>query len=419
MREEGFAALFSGFVTWLLQQGMPPTWTPYVVLSLELVTLLLLLVLVYWATRVFLLQVVRRVFGKSESPFVQILLKPTVLKALTNFTPAVVFLLLAPTVFREFEEATPVLATVAYLYLLLVLLRSILTFLDATRDYFRLRPAFKNRPIDIWVQVAKIGAYAVAIILCIALLAQQPPAIVIGGLGATSAVLMLVFRDTLLGFVAGIQLYALDMVRLGDWIEMDKYGANGEVTEISLTTVKVRNWDRTMTTVPTYALISDSVKNWRYMSAGGARRIKRPLLVDVNSVKPCTPEMLERFEALEATLPPALPREGPLPEPPGEPEPGATNLGMFRRYVEAYLQGSDKISQNQTLMVRHLDSIGDGIPLEVYAFTSDSRWVVYEKIQAELFEHLFAMAPQYQLEVFQAPAGRDLQEAVGASPTPP
>lgn len=431
MREEGFAQLYEGLVTRLLEQGVPPASMVYVILALELVTLLVLLLVVYWATRFLLFVVVRRIFRGSESRFLQIALDEKVLRALTHLTPVITFIYVIPYVFREFEEATPVLATLTYLYLVFVMLRSVLTFLDAARAYFKHRPSYERRPIHIWVQVAKIAVWAVALIFCLAILVRQPPAIVIGGLGATSAVLLLVFRDTLLGFVAGIQLYAMDMVRVGDWIEMPKYGANGDVVEISLTTVKVRNWDQTMTTVPTYALISDSVKNWRFMSMGGARRIKRPLLVDVNSVRVCDDEMLERFRGYEAgvseaagtavlgdadqhSAPSVSVAKGQAGESEG-PDYGVdedgnalTNLGMFRRYILAYLQRSPRISQAHTQMVRHLPPTSDGIPLEIYAFTSDARWPVYEGIQADLFEHFMAMAPEYELVLFQRPAGLDL-----------
>jgi miniconductance mechanosensitive channel len=443
MREEGFAQLYEGLVTWLLEQGVPSASMVYIILGLELVTLVLLLMAVYWATRLLLFVVIRRIFRGSESRFLQIALDEKVLRAITQLTPVIVFLVALPYLFREFEEATPILATLTYLYLIFVILRSVLTFLDAARAYFKHRPSYERRPIHIWVQVAKIAAYAFAAVLCLAVLVRQPPAIVIGGLGATSAVLLLVFRDTLLGFVAGVQIYAMDMVRVGDWIEMPKYGANGDVVEISLTTVKVRNWDRTMTTVPTYALISDSVKNWRFMSAGGARRIKRPLLVDVNSVRACDGDMLERFRDYEAALtasrrgaaanrggdgqerPQAAQAQatagageqpdagaGATPDPYGVDEDGnpLTNLGMFRQYIECYLKHSPRISKAHTQMVRHLPPTADGIPLEIYAFADDARWVVYEKTQADLFEHFMAMAPRYDLVLFQSPAGRDLTE---------
>jgi miniconductance mechanosensitive channel len=434
MREEGFAQLYQGLVTWLLQQGLPPASMVYVILGLELVSLLVLLLVTYWVTRFVLFQVLRRIFGGIDSQFLQIALDEKVLKAITQLAPAIVFIVAVPRVFRDFDTATPILATLTYIYLVFVFLRSVLTFLDAARAYFRQRRSAAGKPVHIWVQVAKVAAYAVAVVFCLAIVFRQPPAIVIGGLGATSAVLLLVFRDTLLGFVAGIQLYAMDMVRVGDWIEMPKYGANGDVVEISLTTVKVRNWDRTMTTVPTYALISDSVKNWRFMSSGGARRIKRPLLVDVNSVRACDGDMLERFRKYEAELsesreagavvasaeassPAAVGGPGAARGEPDSPDYGVdedgnplTNLGMFRQYIAGYLKHSPRISNAHTQMVRHLPPTADGVPLEIYAFTNDARWPVYEGIQADLFEHFMAMAPRYDLVLFQSPAGRDLAE---------
>jgi miniconductance mechanosensitive channel len=232
---------------------------------------------------------------------------------------------------------------------------------------------------------------------------------------------MLVFKDTILGFVAGIQLAANDMVRPGDWIEMPKYGADGDVIEVALTTVKVRNFDNTITTLPTYALISDSFKNWRGMSEKGGRRIKRPIHIDVTSVRFCTPEMIERFAKIEKLRPYIDSKQAEVDAYNQDNDIDAsvlvngrrmTNLGTFRAYVLSYLRDHPKLHNNMTLMVRQLPPTATGLPLEIYVFTNDVRWVNYEDIQSDIFDHIFATVREFDLRVFQSPTGADVGEGL-------
>jgi miniconductance mechanosensitive channel len=284
-----------------------------------------------------------------------------------------------------------------------------------------------DRPIKGYIQLGQIGLFVVAGILVISALTGQNPTVLLGGIGAFTAVLLLVFRDTILSVVASVQLTSNDMIRIGDWIEMPKYGADGDVMEIALHTVKVQNWDKTITTIPTHALIADSFRNWRGMSLSGGRRIKRALNLDMNSVRFLTPEEIEEMGRQEmladyiAGKKEALVRwaaERSVPE--GiEPEPrGLTNLGTFRAYLVNYLRRHSGIHQGMTLLVRQLPPGPEGIPMEIYTFAADTEWAKYEGLQADLFDHMLAVLPEFGLQVFQNPSGRDLADALGARRPP-
>ncbi|MEH7010449.1 mechanosensitive ion channel family protein, partial [Neobacillus niacini] len=233
-----------------------------------------------------------------------------------------------------------------------------------------------------------------------------------------SAVLLIVFKDSLLGLVAGIQLAANDMVRVGDWIEMPKYEADGDIIDISLNTVKVQNFDKTITTIPSYALISDSFKNWRGMQASGGRRIKRSLFIDTKSITFCSEEMIEKFKTIQFLSEYITTKEHEIAEYNAMNEinrhnpvngRALTNIGIFRTYINQYLQHHPGISQEMTLLVRQLAPTENGLPLEIYAFTNDIRWHVYETIQSDIFDHLFAVAPEFGLHIFQNPSGNDFR----------
>jgi miniconductance mechanosensitive channel len=236
-------------------------------------------------------------------------------------------------------------------------------------------------------------------------------------MGALTAILLLVFKDAILGLVAGIQLVSNDMVRPGDWIEMPKYGADGDVVEVSLTTVKVRNWDKTITTVPTYALISDSFKNWRGMSESGGRRIKRSISIDVDSIRHCDDAMLDRYERIERIADYVRETRARLAK--SNREAGSddavpvngrrmTNVGTFRKYVEAYLRELPDVHPEMTFLVRQLQPTDRGLPIEIYVFSKDQRWERYEEIQADIFDHLYASLPFFGLRAFQLPSGASL-----------
>jgi miniconductance mechanosensitive channel len=298
--------------------------------------------------------------------------------------------------------------------------------LNLANNLYQRRPDAHLRPIKGYVQVVKILIYAVAAILVVASLIDRSPLILFSGLGAMAAVLMLIFQDTLLSLVASVQLSSNDMVRVGDWIEMPQLNADGDVIDVALHTVKVQNWDKTITTIPTKRLISDSFRNWRGMQESGGRRIKRSLYLDQHSVRFLTDaerQHLNRFALLEGYLPA---KEAELEAwnarlPDGGRETmnrrRVTNIGTFRAYVERYLRRHPGIHQEMTLMVRQLSPTADGLPLELYCFTNTTAWIAYEGIQSDIFDHLLAILPEFGLRVFQHPSGADMRALrVGADP---
>jgi len=277
----------------------------------------------------------------------------------------------------------------------------------------------KEISITPFVQVLKLGLYFVTGILLLSLLLQKTPLYFLSGLGALTAVLMFVFKDVLMGFVAGIQLIANKMVAPKDWIEIPKYGADGDVIEITLTTVKVQNFDNTITTIPTYALINESFKNWRNMNLSGGRRIKRYVNIDLGSIKFCSSEMLEQFKRIQLISQYIQNRQEEIlvynkkhqvDESTLVNGRRLTNIGVFRSYVEAYLRQHPMIHKDMTFLIRQLSPSENGLPIEIYVFCKDTNWTAYEAIQADIFDHILAVVPEFDLRVFQEPSGSDFQK---------
>lgn len=323
------------------------------------------------------------------------------------------------------SSALAVIEVLTHLWVLLYALLALFSLLDATQEIALRSIRGKRLPLGGLFQGIKLVTSFFAIILVIALLIGKSPLLLFSGLGAMTAVLLLIFKDPILGLVAGIQLSANRMLAVGDWLEMPKYGADGDVIDISLTTVKVRNWDKTITTVPTYALISDSFKNWSGMTETGGRRIKRAVYIDATSVHFLDmaeiahlrrSHLLSDYIENKVTDIMADNRARGLDEKNGR---RLTNLGTFRAYLAAYLKSNDKIHDGLTQMVRQLASGENGIPLEIYAFSNDIRWAHYEGIQADLFDHIFAVLPEFGLRVFQNPTGHDMRLMLTGINTPP
>lgn len=327
----------------------------------------------------------------------------------------------------------PIIQAVAHIWILLYGLLSLYSLLDALLDVFQHKPALRNFPLRGIFQSVKLIASIFIGLLIISTLIGKSPLILLSGLGAMTAVLMLVFKDPILGLVAGIQLSANNMLSVGDWLEMPKYGADGFVIDIGLTTVKVQNWDKTITTIPTYALISDSFKNWRGMSESGGRRMKRSLLIDSSSVRFLDQADIDRLQRTQM-LAPYLDEKVPELTQYNSAKKWdlsslangrrLTNIGTFRVYLQKLLKSHPYIHQEMTLMVRQLEQTPNGIPMEIYAFTNTVAWVEYEAIQGDIFDHIFAVLPEFGLRAHQAPTGYDMrflatgyQQAAG-EPTP-
>jgi miniconductance mechanosensitive channel len=337
----------------------------------------------------------------------------------TLLVPALVIHLFLHTVLNGFDRALAAASGALNIYYILVAIVVADALINALHAIYRTLRVSREIPLTGLVQVLKIFLYGTGLIMVISVVLDRSPVYLLSGVGALTAVLMLVFKDPILGFVAGIQLISNRMLKNGDWIEMPKYGADGDVLDITLTTVKVRNWDNTITTIPTYALINDSFKNWRGMQESGGRRIKRALHIDMNSIRFCTPDMLERFSRIRYIADYMQHKYKEIEQYNADLGPQAqesvntrrlTNIGTFRAYAQAYLRHHPMIGTNMTLMVRQLAPGQHGLPLEIYAFCKDKVWANYEAIQSDIFDHLLAIAGEFDLKIYQYPSGSDLME---------
>jgi miniconductance mechanosensitive channel len=322
-------------------------------------------------------------------------------------------------------ELVQFLRNVSLSYLVLVVTMTLSALLSAGNIIYERQPHARERPLRGFIQLVQIIIYVFGALLIISTLIDRSPLLLLSGFGAMTAVLLLIFRDTILGLVASVQLNANNMVRIGDWIEMPKFGADGDVIEVNLHTVKVQNWDRTITTIPTHALISDSFKNWRGMSDSGGRRIKRALLIDQRSIRFLSESEVTGFERFELLRPylehkrtelaAALEKtHGDAAQTSAVNRRRLTNVGTFRAYVYAYLQQHPAINPEATLLVRQLPPGSQGLPIEIYCFTRTTQWLDYEGIQSDIFDHIIAITPEFELRLFQEPGGADLSGLIDA-----
>lgn len=364
-----------------------------------------------------LLRILENFISRSKSKWDDILVKNRVFHRLAHIVPASVIHAFAP----AFPSYQTWIQRIAFCYIVFVIVLTIDKLLDSVDDIYRTFEVSKTRPIKGFLQIVKIISYVIGVIVIISVLIDRSPWLMISGIGAASAVLILVFQNSLLGFVAGIQLSANDMVGLGDWIEMPKYGADGSVIDITLHTVKVQNWDKTITTIPTHALISESFKNWKGMHASGGRRIKRSIYIDMTSIKFCNEEMLERFRKIQYIQEYLDKKKAEIEEYNAAHNIDEssivngrhlTNIGTFRAYIVQYLKNHPKLHKGMIQMVRQLQPTEHGLPIEIYAFTNDTAWVNYEAIQSDIFDHILAVVPEFDLRVFQNPSGYDFKKAV-------
>ena len=359
-----------------------------------------------------------RLSSHTNQQWDNVLVEKHVFQRLLNFVPLILIYVLTSPIL----SGTELLALSQTLINVLFLLAAMLTIdalLSALLAIYSSSGIAKEISITPFVQVLKLALYFVSGILLLSLLLQKTPLYFLSGLGALTAVLMFVFKDILMGFVAGIQLIANKMVAPKDWIEMPKYGADGDVIEITLTTVKVQNFDNTITTIPTYALINESFKNWRNMNLSGGRRIKRYVNIDLSSIKFCDTEMLERFIKIQLISKDIQDRQAEIKVSNEENNVDEstlvngrrlTNIGIFRAYVEAYLRQHPQISNQMTFLVRQLSPRENGLPIEIYVFCKETNWNIYEAVQADIFDHILAVVPEFDLRVFQEPSGSDFQK---------
>jgi miniconductance mechanosensitive channel len=402
----------------LLEYGMDSVLTDYLAAIIMILFIGILCIAANFITKKVVLRVITHIITNNKFDWDNILLERKVFHRLSHIVPAIIIYYFSTT-FPEYQQ---LVEKGAITYIIVVGLMVIYSFLNAFNDIYLTFEISKIKPIKGYIQVVQIIVFILGGIIIIANLMGESPFILLSGIGALSAVLLLVFKDSLLGLVAGIQLAANDMVRVGDWIEMPKYEADGDIIDISLNTVKVQNFDKTITSIPSYALISDSFKNWRGMQVSGGRRIKRSLFIDTNSITFCTEEMIEKFKTIQFLSNYIISKEQDIAEYNAKNEinrdnpvngRALTNIGVFRAYINQYLQHHPGISQEMTLLVRQLAPTEMGLPLEIYAFTNDIRWDVYETIQSDIFDHLFAVAPEFGLHLFQNPSGNDFKNIMG------
>ncbi len=398
---------------------------------LETAAGILVLLAVAWfanlVTRRYLVRLVERLTAKSPIDWDNVVAHHGVFRRLAQLIPlAIVYYGIdlvpnvPPTVYNTIENIVLVL-------MVWTVMRSADGLVNAVGEIYDGLAMAKDRPIRGFLQLFKIFMYVLGSILIVAIAIGQSPLVLLGGFGAMTAVLMLVFKDTILSVVASIQIASNDMIRIGDWVEMPKYGADGDVIEIALHTVKIQNWDKTVTTIPTHAFSSDWFRNWRFMSESGGRRIRRDLYVDQGTIRFLEDDEIEglkRFELLRGYISEkeTLLTEANRPlEEAGEDPVNArrlTNVGTFRTYVFNYLKAHPRIRQDMTLLVRQREPTPDGLPIQIYCFTATTRWAEYEGVQSDIFDHILAIIPEFGLRVFQHPSGQDVRDVRFGLETP-
>ncbi|MGD7653660.1 MAG: mechanosensitive ion channel family protein [Verrucomicrobiales bacterium] len=373
---------------------------------------------VYFIALRIVVRLIRAAVKRTENTWDDELVHSRVFRWIAQLVPGMVLWVGGQAVLRD-PTASDIVRILAEVYIIVCSILTLNSVLNVCERIYRRFPVSREVPIKGFIQVFKILLFVAGTIFVVASVIGKSPVLIFSGLGALTAVMMLIFKDSILGLVAGVQLSANRMIARGDWIEMPKFGADGDVIDVALTTVKVQNFDKTITTIPTYALISDSFRNWRGMSESGVRRIKRNLLLDMNSVRLLDPPSVERFRKIRLLRDYLDTKKKELDEwnrqfpdeEIGEPvnARALTNLGTFRAYIGEYLKVHPRISKNHTLLVRQLQPTEHGLPIEIYVFTNDNRWIEYEGIQSDIFDHLLAVLPEFGLNVFQAPSGADLK----------
>ena len=396
----------------LISKGVDTTMATYINMFVVLVIVLIIVFIIDFIARKVLIAAFSRFAIKSKTSFDDILITNKTPRNIAHIIPFLLAFELTPLIFSDFPVFESLVHKGLQVFGVILTLWIARSLLNTLKDYFKTLPRLKDKPIDSYIQVFMIFAWFFGLLSVLAIVTDRSFIQFITTIGAASAIIILIFRDTILGFVASIQVSINDMVRIGDWITFEKYGADGDVIEINLSTVKVQNFDKTITTIPTYALISDSFKNWRGMTNSDGRRIKRALNIKLNSIKYLSPSDLENYSKIDIisayidnrsekidtynatrNIDKSLLLNGR----------NLTNIGLFRKYTETYLQNHSAINKDMMIMARQLAPTSQGIPIEIYAFSTDKRWENYEYIMADIFDHLIAAVPYFELELFELP----------------
>ena len=377
--------------------------------------------ILWWASRKIMILVVHKLASKSKTQWDDYLVETRFFAVIANLIPLVFMDNFIKMVFISYQNVATFMLKMVDVVIVFVVLIAFLRILSSLEKILSTRESVKGKPIQSYFQLIKILVSGFMIILGLSIATDQSPIYFLTSLGAATAILLLVFKDTILGFVGSIQLAANDMIRIGDWITMDKFGADGDVIEITLNTVKVQNFDKTITTIPTYSFISDSFKNWRGMEKSDGRRIKRALNIELNSIKFCSAEMLNKLQKFDYLNQHIQAKEEEIIQYNTEHKIDSefslngrhqTNIGLYREYVTQYLKNNSNINQNMTLMVRQLPSLSTGVPIEVYCFSKEKDWAIYENIVADIFDHLYAATEYFDLSIFEQPSGQTVNSAI-------
>ncbi len=408
--------------SFLITQGFDPVTENYLARGILVVLALVLSFIANVIAKRITLRGLTQIVVRTETRWDDILLERKVFTRLSHLAPAIILYIMLPLALEGYERLITFTTNLLFIYIIIVGILVCNSFLNAVLDIYRTLEISKEIPIKGFIQILKVVLFFIVGIFIISIILNKTPLFLFSGLGALTAVLLLIFKDAILGFVAGIQLAANKMVAHGDWIEMPNYGADGEVLEVALTTVKVQNWDKTVTTIPTYALISESFKNWRGMQLSGGRRIKRAVYIDISTITFCTEEMIERFSKIRYIAEymekkkkelAEYNREHQLDDSTPTDKRQLTNIGTFRAYVVAYLKNHPMINQEMTFLIRQLPPAEHGLPVEIYVFCKDKIWANYEAIQSDIFDHILAVVPEFDLKVFQSPTGSDFKALAG------
>ena len=381
---------------WMMNLGLTEGTAMLLIRTGVVVTMLLLAVLIDKICRKTVVPLIRRITSRTEFKWDDYIFNDKVLNDLCSLISPILAYALLPLIMPE-DAFLNVVMRLCWVYIIIILMKLAYSVITSLYTMSTEDDKLKNHALKGFYQMLKLAVVCIGSIIIVSTLIDKNPIAILTGLGAGTAILMLVFQDTIKGFVAGVQLIANDMLRPGDWITMPKYGADGDVMEVTLTTVKVQNWDKTITTIPPYALVNDSFQNWRGMFDIGGRRVKRSINIDMHTVRFCTDEELAYF------------KQQPWME--GFEETGneEVNLYIFRHYVTYYLTHHPKVNQEMIMLVRQLQPTAQGMPIELYFFSANTAWVRYEHLQAEVFDHVLAMLHRFGLKVFQSPTGLDVQ----------
>ncbi|MDA7501933.1 mechanosensitive ion channel family protein [Chitinophagales bacterium] len=404
---------------WMEVQGLGLTAADSLARALIFVSIIVLGFIVYLLTKHFILRGLSALVSRTATQWDDVILQKKVFNSLARLIPAIVIYKFISIPFAGYPGLIALASGLVLIYIIVVGIMAVDAFLNAALAIYTSYEVSNRIPIKGLIQVFKLVIYFAGAIFIFSILLNKTPLYLFTSLGALTAVLMFIFKDAILGFVAGIQLSANRMVANGDWISMPKYGADGDIIEIALTTIKVQNWDKTITTIPTYALITDSFKNWRGMSESGGRRIKRAISLDMNTIQFCTEEMLDRFSKIQYISGYIEEKKIELQEKNKQEKIDnsslvngrrMTNIGTFRAYIEAYLSNNPNINKEMTFLVRQLAPTEHGLPIEIYVFSKQQDWAIYESIQANIFDHILAVVSEFDLQVFQDPSGRDFRK---------